>query len=150
MVSDTVFINGLAIDTTIGVYDWERTIKQRVVLDLEMRFDISSAAATDDLTHALDYSAVSQRIISFVEGSEYQLLESLAEKIASIVMAEFSVPGLKLRINKPGAVPEAAGVGLVIIRGDYVGRSDCVDRSDYAGRGGYAGSGEDEGGISHG
>ncbi len=120
MVSDSVFITGLAIDATIGVYDWERTIKQRLVLDLDMCFDIASAAATDDLTHALDYSAVSQRIISFVEGSAYQLLEALAEQIAYIVMDEFSVSGLRLRINKPGAVPEASGVGLVITRGDYL------------------------------
>lgn len=119
MVSDSVFITGLAIDATIGVYDWERTIKQRLVLDLDMCFDISSAAATDNLTHALDYSAVSQRIISFVEGSAYQLLEALAEQVATIVMNEFAVSGLSLRINKPGAVPEAVGVGLVITRGDY-------------------------------
>ena len=119
MVKDSVFIKGLAIDATIGVYDWERTIKQRLVIDLDMRFDISSAAKTDDITHALDYSAVSQRIISFVEKSAYQLLEALAEKLTQIVMDEFSVSGLKLKINKPGAVPEAASVGLVIIRGDY-------------------------------
>lgn len=119
MVSDSVFITGLAIDATIGVYDWERTIKQRLVLDLDMCFDTSTAAATDDLAHALDYSAVSQRIISFIEGSAYQLLEALAEQVAYIVMEEFSVSGLRLRINKPGAVPEASGVGLVITRGDY-------------------------------
>lgn len=119
MLNDSVFITGLAIDTTIGVYDWERTIKQRLVLDLDMCVDISSAAATDDLTHALDYSAVSQRIISFVEASAFQLLEALAEQVAQIVMQEFSVSGLRLRVNKPGAVPEAAGVGLVIVRGDY-------------------------------
>ncbi|UZE95881.1 dihydroneopterin aldolase [Alkalimarinus alittae] len=118
-MSDRVFITGLAIDATIGVYDWERTIKQRLVLDLEMCFDISTAASTDDLVHALDYSAVSQRIISFVEASAYQLLEALAEQVARIVMDEFSVSGLMLRMNKPGAVPEAAGVGLVITRGDY-------------------------------
>ena len=118
MISDIVFINGLAIDATIGVYDWERTIKQRLVLDLDMYFDIKQAASSDDLSHALDYSAVSQRIISFVEASSYQLLEALAEQVASIVMAEFSVSGLRLRINKPGAVPEASGVGLLIVRGE--------------------------------
>ncbi len=118
MISDIVFINGLAIDATIGVYDWERTIKQRLVLDLDMYFDIKPAASSDDLSHTLDYSAVSQRIISFVEASSYQLLEALAEQVASIVMAEFSVSGLRLRINKPGAVPEASGVGLLIVRGE--------------------------------
>jgi dihydroneopterin aldolase len=126
MVSDIVFINGLAIDTTIGVYDWERTIKQRLVLDLDMCFDIKSAASSDDLKYTLDYSAVSQRIISFVEASSYQLLEALAEQVASIVMEEFAVSGLRLKINKPGAVPEAYGVGLVIVRGDFylnVGRN---------------------------
>lgn len=119
MVSDRVFITGLAMDATIGVYDWERTIKQRIVLDLDMCFDISAAAASDDLVHALDYSAVSQRVIAFVESSAYQLLEALAEKIAKIIMDEFSVTGLQLKINKPGAVPEASGVGLVITRGAY-------------------------------
>jgi len=118
MVSDIVFINGLAIDATIGVYDWERTIKQRLVLDLEMCFDIQSAASSDDLKYALDYSAVSQRIISFVEASSYQLLEALAEEIAKIVMKEFTVSGLRLKLNKPGAVPEASGVGLLIVRGE--------------------------------
>jgi 7,8-dihydroneopterin aldolase/epimerase/oxygenase len=120
MVSDIIFINGLAIDATIGVYDWERTIKQRLVLDLEMCFDIKSAASSDDLSHALDYSAVSQRIISFVEASSYQLLEALVEQVAKIVMEEFAVSGLKLKINKPGAVPEASGVGLVIVRGNFL------------------------------
>jgi 7,8-dihydroneopterin aldolase/epimerase/oxygenase len=119
MVSDIIFINGLAIDATIGVYDWERTIKQRLVLDLEMCFDIKSAASSDDLSHALDYSAVSQRIISFVEASSYQLLEALVEQVAKIVMEEFAVSGLKLKINKPGAVPEASGVVLVIVRGNF-------------------------------
>jgi len=118
MVSDIVFINGLAIDAIIGVYDWERTIKQRLVLDLEMCFDIQSAASSDDLKYALDYSAVSQRIISFVEASSYQLLEALAEEIAKIVMKEFTVSGLRLKLNKPGAVPEASGVGLLIVRGE--------------------------------
>ena len=119
MVSDIVFISGLAIDATIGVYDWERTIKQRLVLDLEMCFDIKSAASSDNLTHALDYSAVSRRIISFIEASSYQLLEALVEQVAKIVMEEFAVSGLKLKINKPGAVSEASGVGLVIVRGNY-------------------------------
>lgn len=119
MSSDIVFINGLAIETTIGVYDWERTIKQQLVLDLEMCFDIRQAAATDNLQYALDYSAVSQRIISLVEGSSYQLIESLAEQVAEVVMVEFAVSGLRLRLSKPGAVPEATNVGLVIVRGDY-------------------------------
>ncbi len=122
MVSDSVFISGLSIEATIGVYDWERTIKQRLVLDLDMCFDIDRAAASDDLKYALDYSAVSQRIISYVEASSFQLLEALVEQVSSIVMNEFSVSGLRLKINKPGAVPEASSVGLVITRGDYMQR----------------------------
>ena len=118
MVSDIVFISGLAIDATIGVYDWERTIKQRLLLDLDMCFDIRAAASSDDLKYALDYSAVSQRIILLVEASSYQLLEALAEEIAKIVMDEFAVSGLRLKINKPGAVPEALSVGLLIVRGE--------------------------------
>lgn len=115
---DIVFIRELEIKTVIGVFDWEREIKQTVVLDLEMGWDIRQAAETDALEHALDYSAVSQRLIAFVEASEFQLIETMAQQCAEIVRHEFSVPWLRLSVGKPGAVPEARTVGLVIERGN--------------------------------
>ena len=114
---DTVCIRELRADTVIGVYDWERTIRQTVVLDLEMAADVRAAAATDAVADALDYAEVSKRLLSFIEESEFQLIETLAERVAAIVMSEFGVPWLRLRLDKPGAVAEATTVGVVIERG---------------------------------
>ncbi len=115
---DTVFIRELRAETVIGVYDWERDIRQAVVLDLEMATDNRSAAATDSIDDALDYAAVSRRLLSFIESSEFQLIETLAERVADIVLTEFDVPWLRLRLAKPGAVAEARDVGVVIERGE--------------------------------
>jgi dihydroneopterin aldolase len=101
----------------IGIYDWERTIKQDVVIDLEMGTDIRKAAETDKIDHALNYKAVSKRIVEFVEAAEFQLVETLAERIAAIVLSEFNVPWLRLTLNKQGAVSTARDVGVVIERG---------------------------------
>ncbi len=120
---DIVYIRELEIETIIGIYDWERKQKQIVSLDLEMAADISAGAASDDIENTLDYKAVAKRLIKFIEGSEYQLIETLAEKIAGIVIQEFSVPWLKLRIGKPGAVTGAKDVGVVIERGVKFGSS---------------------------
>jgi len=114
---DIVFIQGLRIYTIIGIHDWERTRPQAVVLDLEMATDIRPAALSEDIAQALDYDAVSKRLIAFVKVSQYQLLETLAEQIAQLLMAEFQVPWLRLRLSKPDAVPEARDVGLLIERG---------------------------------
>lgn len=115
---DQVFIKGLAVDAVIGVYDWERTIRQRLVIDLDMGWDIAAAAAGDDLSATLDYAAVSQRVAAFVEESSFQLVEALAERLAQLILSEFNVPWLRLRVTKPGAVPAAAGgVGVLIERG---------------------------------
>jgi dihydroneopterin aldolase len=115
---DIVFIEQLEIDAVIGVYDWERDIRQTLVLDLEMASDNRRAAGDDNIQDALDYAAVSQRLLDFVGSSEFELIESLAEAVASLVMTEFSVPWLRLRVAKPGAVKEAAAVGVVIERGE--------------------------------
>lgn len=115
---DTVFIEQLQVDTVIGVYDWERGIRQRVVLDLEMAADNRRAASADKIADALDYAAVSRRLLEYVGGSEFELIESLAEAVADLVLTEFSVPWLRLRLAKPGAVKEAAAVGVVIERGE--------------------------------
>lgn len=114
---DIIFLRGLQIDTVIGIYDWERNIRQTLVIDLEMGTDIRAAAASDDIAHTLDYKAVSKRIISFVESSEFFLVETLAEKITVILMEEFSVPWVRLTLNKKGAIRGASDVGILIERG---------------------------------
>ena len=115
---DIVFIRQLRADTVIGVYDWERKVRQTVVLDLEMAADNRRAAARDGIGDALDYAAVSARLLSFIEKSEFRLIESLAEQVASIVLTEFGVPWLRLRLSKPGAVTAARDVGVLIERGE--------------------------------
>jgi dihydroneopterin aldolase len=114
---DIIFLRGLQIDTVIGIYDWERKIRQTVIIDLEMGTDILKAAATDDIAHTLDYKTISKRIIAFVEASEFQLVETLAEKISNIILDEFSVPWLRLTLNKKGAISGASDVGIQIERG---------------------------------
>jgi 7,8-dihydroneopterin aldolase/epimerase/oxygenase len=114
---DKVFISDLRIDTLIGVYDWERRVRQTVVLDLVMAHDIRRAAQTDNIEHALNYKAVAERIVGFVEASEFFLLEAMAEKLADLVMSEFSVPWLQLKVRKPGALRNASDVGVIIERG---------------------------------
>ncbi len=114
---DIIYLNDLCIDTVIGVYDWERRVKQRVIIDLEMGTDIRKAAASDSLDDTLNYKAVAKRLIDFISQSEFQLVETLAERIAEIVLNEFSVPWVKLRLNKQGAVRGARDVGIIIERG---------------------------------
>ncbi len=114
---DIVFIRNLRIETVIGIYDWEREIRQPVVLDLEMGADIARAAASDHIDDTLDYKAVSKRLIQFVEESEFQLVETLAERCAEIVLDEFEVPWVRLTMNKIGAVSAARDVGVIIERG---------------------------------
>ncbi len=117
-MTDTVFIRELKVETVIGVYDWERSVRQLLVLNLEMASDNRRAAATDGIGHAVDYAAVSERLISFVEASKFQLIETLAEQVAAIVLQEFAVPWLRLRVSKPGAVIQARDVGVLIERGE--------------------------------
>ncbi|MGD9662871.1 MAG: dihydroneopterin aldolase [Porticoccaceae bacterium] len=114
---DIVYIRDLHIDTIIGVFDWEREVKQRLVFDIDMATDTRRAGQTDDLEFALDYYGVSNRVTQFVEQSRCLLVERLAEEVAALIMSEFSVPWLKLRLGKPGAVKNARDVGLVIERG---------------------------------
>jgi 7,8-dihydroneopterin aldolase/epimerase/oxygenase len=114
---DIIFLGGLEVDTVIGIYDWERTIKQKVVLDIEMAFDIRRATATDDISYALDYKTVSDRIVTFVENSEFYLVETLIEQIANILLNEFPIPWVKIILNKKGAISRARDVGIIIERG---------------------------------
>lgn len=115
---DIVFINDLRIETIIGIYDWERKVKQTISLDLEMGTDIRKSAETDAIEDTLNYKAVAKRLIAFVGESEYQLVETLAGKITDIVLAEFSVPWVRLTVHKPGAVRGSRDVGVIIERGN--------------------------------
>ncbi len=115
---DIVYIRDLKIDTVIGVNDWEREVLQTVSLDLEMATDVQRAAAGDDVADTVDYKAVAKRLIAFVEGSEFQLVETMAERVSDMVREEFGVSWLRLRVSKPGAVTGAADVGVVIERGE--------------------------------
>ncbi|CAC9437275.1 Dihydroneopterin aldolase [Bathymodiolus heckerae thiotrophic gill symbiont] len=113
---DIVFIQGLKIDCVIGIYDWEREIRQDITLDIEMSADIKPASETDHIDQTLDYKAVSKRLIEFVKTSEFQLVETLAEKITQIILTEFDVERVKLTLNKGEVVTGVQGVGVIIER----------------------------------
>jgi dihydroneopterin aldolase len=113
---DRVFIDNLNIETIIGIFDWEREIRQTVSIDLEMEFDIRKAAETDAIEDTLDYKSVSKRLIHYVEDSEFQLVEALAESCAAIILEEFPVNWLRLKLGKPGAVRGSSAVGVIIER----------------------------------
>jgi dihydroneopterin aldolase len=115
---DIIYLSDLKIDTVIGIYDWERRITQTVSFDLEMATDIRKAAASDTIEDTLDYKSVAKRVIQFVSESEFQLVETLAERVAEIILTEFNVPWVRLRLNKKGAVRHASGVGILIERGE--------------------------------
>jgi|SRR5215469_4789859 len=114
---DIVFIRELKVDTVVGIYDWERRIRQQVVLDLEMAWDVARAAKTDRIQDTLDYKAVAKHVSHYVSGAEFDLVETLAEKVAELVMKEFQVRWVKVSLNKPGAVSGSKSVGVVIERG---------------------------------
>ena len=115
---DIVYISDLRIETIIGIYDWERKIRQIVSIDLEMASDNRKAAATESIDDALNYKAVAKRLIQFAEESEFQLVETLAERIAEIILEEFDVDWLRLKLGKPGAVTGSREVGVIIERGE--------------------------------
>lgn len=114
---DVIFLSELKVETIIGIFDWERQIKQTVVIDLEMGTDIRQSAATDTIDDTLNYKLVAKRVIAFVEESQFQLIETLAEKIAAIVLNEFHAPWVKVKLAKPGAIRGAKNVGVLIERG---------------------------------
>jgi dihydroneopterin aldolase len=113
---DTIFLNGLEVECIIGFIDWERRIKQKVLIDFELPVDCTRAAVDDDVVDTLDYKSVSKRIIAFVEASEFKLVETMAERLATLVIAEFDVAWIRLRINKPGAIRGSRDVGVAIER----------------------------------
>jgi len=115
---DIVYIRGLAVETVIGIYDWEREIRQTVNLDIDMGFDILNAAQTEDVDNTLNYKSVSDDLIDFISQSEFQLVETMAEEIAQRLQRNFGIKWLRLRLGKPGAVPQAEDVGVIIERGE--------------------------------
>ncbi len=118
---DIIFLRDLEIMATIGIFEWEKRIKQKVRVDLEMATDIAKAAATDSIDDTLDYKAISKRVAQFIEDSRYELIETLIEKVAGILTSEFSIPWVRVTISKPGAVRGSRDVGIIIERGQ---RSD--------------------------
>jgi dihydroneopterin aldolase len=113
-----IFLQELKVDTIIGIWEWERRIRQTVVIDLEMSADIAKAAATDDVADTLNYKSVAKRVQNFVAESSFQLVETLAERIADIIRDEFGVAWVKVRVNKPGAIRGSKAVGVLIERGE--------------------------------
>lgn len=116
VVGDRIFLRGLAIECVIGFIEWERRIKQTVVVDIELPVDCRRAASSDSVEDTLDYKRVAKRIIAFIEASEFHLVETLAERVAQLVLAEFAVEWVKLDINKPGAIRGSRDVGVAIFR----------------------------------
>ena len=114
---DIIYISQLRVETVIGVYEWERHIRQVVLLDLEMATDVARAAATDNIADALNYKAVAKRVAAFVEGTRFQLVETLAERVAERVLDEFGVPWVRRRVCKEGALRGVREVGVLIERG---------------------------------
>jgi dihydroneopterin aldolase len=122
---DIIFLSGLTTECIIGIWDWERRVKQKIVVDLEMGADIRRAAATDHIDDTLDYKRVAKRLLQFIGDSQFQLVETLAERIAELVITEFAVPWVRVRLNKQGAIRGSRDVGILIERSskDYDGRA---------------------------
>ena len=114
---DIVFIRDLQIETVIGIYDWERKVRQIISLDIDMATDIQKAASSDNIDDTLSYKTVAKRLIAFIEESEFELVEALAEKVCAIILEEFDVPWVRLSLSKPGAVRGSRSVGVIIERG---------------------------------
>jgi len=115
---DIIYLRDLKIETIIGIFDWEREIKQTISFDLDMATDIRKAAASDAIEDTLDYKMLSKRIIAFVEESSFQLVETLAEQVAAIILDEFDVHWVRVKLDKVGAIRGASGVGIIIERGE--------------------------------
>lgn len=113
---DKIFLSALNVECIVGIWEWERRVKQRVVIDLEMATDIRKAASTDHIEDTIDYKKVAKRVLAFVGESQYQLVETLTENIAKVIITEFGVSWVKVRLNKQGAIRFARDVGILIER----------------------------------
>ena len=113
---DTIFLRGLAVECIIGFIDWERLVKQTVVIDLELPVDCRSASIRDEVEDTLDYKKVAKRVMAFVEASEFKLVETLAHRLALLILEEFDVAWIRLSVNKPGAIRGSRDVGMSVER----------------------------------
>ncbi len=118
---DRIFLDELKIETIIGIWEWERKIRQTVIIDLEMSADIAKAAATDDVADTLNYKLVAKRLQEFVGESSFQLVETLAERIAGLIRDEFDVAWVRVKVHKPGAIRGSKDVGVIVERGEIPG-----------------------------
>ncbi len=114
--ADRIFLHGLTTECIIGFIDWERRVKQTVVLDLELPVDCRRAARTDEVADTLDYKKVAKRVLAYVAASECKLVETLAHRLALMILAEFGLPWVRISLNKPGAIRNSRDVGVVIER----------------------------------
>ncbi|MDV0595656.1 bifunctional dihydroneopterin aldolase/7,8-dihydroneopterin epimerase [bacterium BS0013] len=114
---DIVFIEQLSVITTIGVYDWEQTIEQKLVFDIEMGWDNRKSAKSDDVNDCLSYADISETVIAHVEGQRFALVERVAEEVAELLLKKFNSPWVRIKLSKPGAVARATNVGVIIERG---------------------------------
>lgn len=114
---DIVFIEQLSVITTIGVYDWEQTIEQKLVFDIEMGWDNRKSAKSDDVNDCLSYADICETAIAHVEGQRFALVERVAEEVADLLLSKFNSPWVRIKLSKPGAVARAANVGVIIERG---------------------------------
>ncbi|MGK2960486.1 MAG: bifunctional dihydroneopterin aldolase/7,8-dihydroneopterin epimerase [Candidatus Malihini olakiniferum] len=114
---DIVFIEELTVIATIGAYDWEQTISQKLVLDIEMSWDNCKAAVSDNVCDCLSYADVSKAVIAYVSSQQFALVERVAEEVAQLLMQRFAIPWLRIKVSKPGAIAQARQVGVVIERG---------------------------------
>jgi dihydroneopterin aldolase len=113
---DRIFLHGLTTECIIGFIDWERRVKQTVELDIELPVDCRRAALNDDVADTLDYKKVAKRVLAFVEGSSFQLVETLAHRLALVILEEFELPWVRIALNKPGAIRHSRDVGVLIER----------------------------------
>ncbi|MBS0418727.1 MAG: dihydroneopterin aldolase [Proteobacteria bacterium] len=116
MKSDIIFLRGLEVECIIGFIDWERRVKQTVVIDLELPVDCQNASIRDEVEDTLDYKKVAKRVIAFVESSEFKLVETMANRLALTLLEEFAIEWVRLSINKPGAIRGSRDVGVAIER----------------------------------
>ena len=123
---DIVFIEQLSVITTIGVYDWEQTIEQKLVFDIEMGWDNRKSAKSDDVNDCLSYADISEAVIGHVEGQLFALVERVAEEVADLLLSKFNSPWVRIKLSKPGAVARAANVGVIIERGTNLKGKDLT------------------------
>jgi dihydroneopterin aldolase len=114
--ADKIFLRGLEVECIIGFIDWERRVKQRIQIDLELPVDCARAARSDDVVDTLDYKSVAKRVIAFVEASEFMLVETMAHRMAMVILEEFGIEWVRIWINKPGAIRGSRDVGVAIER----------------------------------